>query len=70
MWFENCEVPADLIVGGQEGRGLKAALRGINHARFHVAATCVGQAIRLITEMTNMHLNVSSLENELVNLVK
>ena len=52
VWFENCEVPADSIVGGQEGRGLKAALRGINHARLHVAATCVGQAIRLITEMT------------------
>ena len=25
VWFENCEVPADSIVGGQEGRGLKAA---------------------------------------------
>ena len=52
VWFENCEVPADSLVGGQEGRGLKAALRGINHARLHVAATCVGQAIRLIAEMT------------------
>jgi len=40
-------------VGGKEGAGLKAALRGINHARLHVAATCVGQAIRLIEEMTN-----------------
>jgi acyl-CoA dehydrogenase len=52
VWFEDCRVPADALVGGQEGAGLRAALRGINHARLHVAATCVGQAIRLIEEMT------------------
>jgi len=52
VWFEDCRVTADALVGGQEGAGLRAALRGINHARLHVAATCVGQAIRLIEEMT------------------
>lgn len=52
VWFENVRVPSDALVGGQEGSGLKAALRGINHARLHVAATCVGQSIRLIEEMT------------------
>jgi acyl-CoA dehydrogenase len=52
VWFENVRVPSDALVGGQEGSGLKAALRGINHARLHVAATCVGQSIRLIQEMT------------------
>ena len=52
VWFEDCRVAADALVGGQEGAGLRAALRGINHARLHVAATCVGQAIRLIEEMT------------------
>lgn len=52
VWFENCRVAADALVGYQEGAGLRAALRGINHARLHVAATCVGQAIRLIEEMT------------------
>ena len=52
VWFEDCCVTADALVGGQEGAGLRAALRGINHARLHVAATCVGQAIRLIEEMT------------------
>ena len=50
VFFENCRVPADALLGGREGSGLKAALRGINHARTHVAATCVGQAIRLIDE--------------------
>ena len=48
--IENCRVPAANLVGGVEGRGLGAALRGINSARTHVAATCVGQAIRLIAE--------------------
>jgi acyl-CoA dehydrogenase len=52
VWFEDCRVATDALVGGQEGAGLRAALRGINHARLHVAATCVGQAIRLIEEMT------------------
>ena len=50
VFFEGCRVPADALLGGREGAGLKAALRGINHARLHVAATCVGQALRLIDE--------------------
>ncbi len=50
VFFEDCRIPADALLGGKEGSGLKAALRGINHARTHVAATCVGQAIRLIDE--------------------
>jgi acyl-CoA dehydrogenase len=50
--IENCRVPAENLVGGVEGRGLGAALRGINSARTHVAATCVGQAMRLIAEAT------------------
>ena len=48
--FTDCVVPSDSLLGGQEGGGLKPALRGINHARLHVAATCVGQAQRLIEE--------------------
>ena len=50
VYLEDCRVPGDALVGGQEGLGLKAALRGINHARTHVAATCVGQAKRLVGE--------------------
>ncbi len=48
--FKDCRVPASALVGGKEGNGLKTALRGINHARTHVAATCVGQALRLMEE--------------------
>lgn len=50
--LDACRVPADALLGGQEGNGLKKALRGINHARTHVAATCVGQAMRLMEEAT------------------
>ena len=50
VYFNDCRVPASTLLGGSEGNGLKAALRGINHARTHVAATCVGQAMRLIDE--------------------
>lgn len=52
IYFEDCRTDVSNLVGGQEGGGLKAALRGINHARTHVAATCVGQAMRLIDEAT------------------
>ena len=55
--FKDVFVSAEDLVGGVEGNGLKAALRGINHARTHVAATCVGQAIRLINEMIPFALN-------------
>lgn len=48
--FDSVEVPYDAVLGGR-GRGLKAAMRGINHARTHVAATCVGQGERLLEEI-------------------
>jgi acyl-CoA dehydrogenase len=50
VYFEGCRVPATALVGGREGGGFKTAMRGINHARLHVAVTCVGQAERLLAE--------------------
>jgi acyl-CoA dehydrogenase len=49
--FTDVHVPTTNLVG-DEGAGLKLALRGINHARTHVAATAVGCATRLLTEAT------------------
>ncbi|MFD7007958.1 acyl-CoA dehydrogenase family protein [Rhodococcus jostii] len=43
-------VEADRLIGGVEGLGMTHAMRGINQARTHVAATAVGQATRLLTE--------------------
>ncbi|AWH93068.1 acyl-CoA dehydrogenase family protein [Dietzia lutea] len=54
--FEDCRVPAGALIGGVEGNGLRSALRGINSARTHVAATCVGQAMRLVEEATTYAL--------------
>lgn len=53
VFLENCQVGEDALLGGRTGNGLKMALRGINHARTHVAATCVGQGIRLLDEAIN-----------------
>lgn len=50
VFFEGVRVPASALIGGREGGGFKTAMRGINHARLHVAVTCAGQAERLIDE--------------------
>jgi acyl-CoA dehydrogenase len=50
VFFEGARVPAGSLIGGREGGGFKTAMRGINHARLHVAVTCVGQAERLVEE--------------------
>ena len=48
IFFDDCRVDASNLLGGTEGQGFKNAMAGINVARMHVAATCVGQADRLI----------------------
>ncbi|MCZ6472300.1 MAG: acyl-CoA dehydrogenase family protein [SAR324 cluster bacterium] len=50
VFFNDCRVPASALIGGKEGEGFKTAMAGINHARLHVACTCVGQALRLTEE--------------------
>ena len=50
--FDSVRVPQTNLIGEQEGTGLRLALRGINHARTHVAATAVGQATRILDEAT------------------
>jgi acyl-CoA dehydrogenase len=50
VYFDDCRVPGSALLGAEEGKGFKNAMAGINTARMHVAATCVGQAIRLIEE--------------------
>lgn len=50
VFFDNCRVEEEALLGARMGNGLKMALRGINHARTHVAATCVGQGIRFLDE--------------------
>jgi alkylation response protein AidB-like acyl-CoA dehydrogenase len=42
--FENYRVPADRLVGGEEGRGLQQVLAGLELGRINVAARGVGLA--------------------------
>jgi acyl-CoA dehydrogenase len=39
--FDNCEVPADALLG-EEGQGFRYALEGLNEGRMNVGATAVG----------------------------
>ena len=48
--LENFRVPAESLLGGSEGGGLKLALAGIAKARLNVAATCVGLGTRILNE--------------------
>lgn len=50
VFFDEVRIPAGNLIGGREGGGFKTAMRGINHARLHVAVTCVGQGQRLMEE--------------------
>ena len=50
VFFDDVRIPAGNLIGGREGGGFKTAMRGINHARLHVAVTCVGQGQRLLEE--------------------
>ncbi|MEZ5485042.1 MAG: acyl-CoA dehydrogenase family protein [Lysobacteraceae bacterium] len=44
LLFEDYHVPADCLVGGEEGRGLKHVLNGLELGRINVAARGVGVA--------------------------
>jgi alkylation response protein AidB-like acyl-CoA dehydrogenase len=48
--FDNYEIPADRLIGGQEGRGLQHALGGLELGRINVAARGVGVAQAALDE--------------------
>lgn len=48
--FENCEVPADCLIGDKEGEGFKLAMQVLDRGRIHIAAVCVGVADRLVRD--------------------
>jgi len=48
--FNDCRVPADNLIGGQEGQGLKQILAGLELGRINVAARGVGIARACLDE--------------------
>src|SRR5579859_3883912 len=48
--FEDCQVPADALLGGKEGQGFKTAMKVLDRGRLHIAAVCVGVAERLLAD--------------------
>lgn len=50
-------VPATAILGGEEGRGFATAMNVLDRGRVHVAAVCVGQAQRLLSEAVDYARN-------------
>ena len=49
--FDNCRVPLTSLIGGEEGRGFKTAMKVLNKQRIHLAALCIGPAIRMLDDV-------------------
>ncbi len=49
--LQECRVPVANLVGGVEGRGFKTAMKVLNKQRVHLAALCIGPAIRMLDDI-------------------
>ena len=48
VYFENCRVSKENLIGGKEGLGFKTAMKVLNKQRIHLSALCTGPAIRML----------------------
>ena len=48
--LEDCRVPQEAVLGGQERQGFKTAMKVLDRGRLHISAVCVGAAERLIRD--------------------
>lgn len=48
VYFEDCRVHADQVIGRTEGQGFKTVMKVLNKQRLHLAALCTGPAIRML----------------------
>lgn len=48
--LENCRVPNDALLGNLEGEGFRTTMKVLNKQRLHLAALCIGPAIRMLDE--------------------
>ncbi|MEX0729774.1 MAG: acyl-CoA dehydrogenase family protein [Aquisalimonadaceae bacterium] len=50
VYFEDCRVPRENLIGGEEGMGFRTAMKVLNKQRIHLSALCTGPAIRMLDE--------------------
>lgn len=50
VYFDDCRVPRSSLIGGQEGQGFSTAMKVLNKQRIHLAALCIGPAIRMLDD--------------------
>ncbi len=48
--FDNCRVPADALIGPEEGQGFKTAMKVLDRGRLTISASCIGNAERLVRD--------------------
>lgn len=50
VFFDDVPVPAEALIGGEEGRGWGAAMQSLARGRLHIAGLAVGMARRAVHE--------------------
>lgn len=65
--FDNVKVPANSLIGGIEGQGIKTAMRVLNRGRLHISALSVGVARRLIDESLAYAMDRKQFGSEISN---
>ncbi|NLP63037.1 acyl-CoA dehydrogenase family protein [Paraburkholderia sacchari] len=48
VYFSNCRVHANQLIGGREGMGFQTVMKVLNKQRLHLAALCTGPAMRML----------------------
>lgn len=57
VYFDDCRVPAENLLGGIEGVGFKTAMKALNRQRIHLAALSTGPAQRMLDEAIEHAMN-------------
>jgi hypothetical protein len=58
--FDNVKVPAANLIGLQEGKGFKTAMKVLEKGRIHIAAVAVGCAKRILRDACSTRWSASS----------
>ena len=48
--FEDARIPADCLLGSEEGKGFVTAMQVLERGRLHISAVCIGVADRLVED--------------------